>query len=606
MPNPSRLEALLTARRLPWALGALAALIVAPAIGSGLVADDYVIGAAELASRESAGGPTPLDAFHFMVPSDYHALLDAGVLPWWASPELKLAFFRPLASASHWIDFHVFPGAPVLMHLFSIAWLVATVVVATRLYRRLLGNGWPAGLAALYFALDPGHALSAAWVSTRNAVLAACFGLGAVLLHDRWRRDGVRWAAWAAPLLTAASLGSAEAGVATLGLLGAHAIAFDGPGLGRRARALAPHAAVALAWAAIYRAGGHGTAHSAMYTDPLGSPGDFLRGALLGIPINLGARFGGIPASLALFCADRALPAVAVLGLVFVIAVLAALAKVLRQDPAARFFALGAIFAVLPIAATLPNDRNLFLVGFAAFGLVAMAIRRAVEERSILLRLYAGWLLVLLVLSVPSGVANARGMDLFIRFSRDPLSRVLLDEATREKTAIFVNPPAQFFVSHLRAMRHGTGEPLPARIRCLWPGFYGAEVTRTRDDQIEVRVPGGILPRPGTWPAAPGEAPRIKGEYMAQHLTSFVRGVRDPMHAGDVIEMPGLRVVVVEVAEGGSPSLVTFTFDRSLDDASLRWLVWKDGGYALFTPPPLGERVSFPPVPIHLYEKPNR
>jgi hypothetical protein len=51
---------------------------------------------------------------------------------------------------------------------------------------------------------------------------------------------------------------------------------------------------------------------------------------------------------------------------------------------------------------------------------------------------------------------------------------------------------------------------------------------------------------------------------------------------------------------------VTFTFDRSLDDASLRWLVWKDGGYALFTPPPLGQRRDLAPVPIHLYEKPGR
>jgi hypothetical protein len=89
---------------------------------------------------------------------------------------------------------------------------------------------------------------------------------------------------------------------------------------------------------------------------------------------------------------------------------------------------------------------------------------------------------------------------------------------------------------------------------------------------------------------------------MVQHLTSFVRGARDPMHAGDVIEMSGLRVVVIGVEEGGSPNHMTFTFDRSLDDASLRWLVWKDGGYAKGSPPAVGQRVSIPPTPIHLYE----
>jgi hypothetical protein len=59
---------------------------------------------------------------------------------------------------------------------------------------------------------------------------------------------------------------------------------------------------------------------------------------------------------------------------------------------------------------------------------------------------------------------------------------------------------------------------------------------------------------------------------------------------------------VVAVEEGGSPSHVTFTFDRSLDDPSLRWLAWKDGGFVPFTPPPLGQRVSVPPAPIHLYK----
>ena len=83
---------------------------------------------------------------------------------------------------------------------------------------------------------------------------------------------------------------------------------------------------------------------------------------------------------------------------------------------------------------------------------------------------------------------------------------------------------------------------------------------------------------------------------MAQHLTSFVRGARDPMHAGDVIDLPGLRVEVIEVAEGGSPSLVTFTFDRSLDDPSLRWLAWQDGAYVPFTPPRVGASVDLAPV----------
>src|SRR5262249_10496095 len=153
------------------------------------------------------------------------------------------------------------------MHAVSLAWAAAAAALATVLYRRLLGGGWEAGLAAVFFALDPGHALSAGWLAARNAVPAALFRLAAGYAHDRGRRDGERRGGWVAAGMMAASLASGEAGAAALALLAAHAWAFEKPGLAGRARALAPHAAVALVWAAIYRARGAGT-HSGLYVDP--------------------------------------------------------------------------------------------------------------------------------------------------------------------------------------------------------------------------------------------------------------------------------------------------------------------------------------------------
>jgi hypothetical protein len=85
---------------------------------------------------------------------------------------------------------------------------------------------------------------------------------------------------------------------------------------------------------------------------------------------------------------------------------------------------------------------------------------------------------------------------------------------------------------------------------------------------------------------------------MAQSLGSSVRGVRDPMHAGEVIALTGCRVEVDAVADGGGPSDVTFTFDRSLDDPSLRWLAWQDGGYVPFAVPPVGEAVELAPASL--------
>ena len=598
-PLSARVAAILSGPRLPWWLAALAALLLAPSLRIGLVVDDYVIRAVEMGYAPELTAPMkPFDAFRFSDGTNVTSLMNQGAIPWWASPKFKLAFFRPLASASHWLDHRLFPGSPAAMHAVSIVWVAATVIVACALYRRILGAGWPAGLAALFFALDPGHAVAGGWIATRNAVLAAFFGLAALYAHDRWRRDGDRRAGLVAPILTALSLASGESGAATLAILFAYVVVFDGPDLAARARAIAPTAAVGLVWAALYRGLGCGTSHSAMYADPLGSPATYLKKAAVTIPINLGARLGGPSAAIATFLAERTLPVLALVGLALAVALLLALGP-LRRTPAARFLAIAALLTALPIAGTLPSDRNLFFVGFAALGLLALAVQRAAESQSKLLRVYAGWILIINVaLAFVSGPASATSMSLFAKLSRDPLSRVLLDDGARGATVVFVNPPAPFFVATLGPMRAGTSLPMPSAVRALAPGVYPIRLRRDREDQVTVHVDGGLLPRPGNWPAGGGEAPAGKAEYVAQHLSSFARGLEEPMHEGDIVSLPGFRVEVLEVSAEGGPTDVRFTFDRPLGDPKLRWLTWKDDAYVPFALPPVGGEVTLAAAPI--------
>ncbi len=591
----ARAQTLLEDRRLPWWLAAFAVLLVSPALGTGLVVDDYVLRAIVLGGPPGTL-PPPLDAFRFIDGSNVALLRDLGVVPWFASPGLKLAFLRPLASASHWLDFTLYPDTPLLMHAVSLAWLAATVYLAALLYRRLLGAGWVAGLAALFFALDPGHALAAGWISGRNSVMAAFFGLLAVYAHDRWRRDGERAAGLLAPLACAASLACGESGLATLALLAAHALTFEGPGLAPRVRALAPAVALGLAWALVYRLHGCGAAHSAMYQDPIASPVDFLRAAALNFPINLGARFGGSPAAITLLTAAWVWPLLAAGGLLFAVFMATALWPVLRARPEARFLALSALLAGIPIAGTLPADRNLFFLGFASFGLVGLLVARAAELRTVPLRLYAGYLLFLLCTAVPLAPANAIGMRPFELASRDPLSRVLLDDAVRGQTVVFVNPASPFFVSHLRSMRLGTALPIPARVLALFPGLYGGRVVRSRADQLTVHVDGGMLPPAGTWPASADRPRAMRIEYTGQHLSAFVRGPREPLRAGELLALPGCVVEVKAATEEGGPTDVTFTFDRALEDGGLRFLAWEGEGYVPFALPRVGEGVEMKPV----------
>jgi hypothetical protein len=582
-------------------LAAFVALLTLPAIRLGLIVDDFVLQAVETGQGARLGArSTPFDAFHFADGTNAARLLDAGGVPWWASPELRLAFFRPLASVTHWIDARVLGGVPAVMHLHSIAWLAALTLLAAHVYRRLLGARWPAGLAAVCFALDPGHAISGAWISSRNAVLAAFFGLLALYAHDRARREGRRGAWIVAAVALAASLASAEAGAATLALLAAHAIAFEGPGLWPRVRALAPAAVVTLGWAGIYRGLGYGAAHSAMYVDPVRAPAAFVRAAAVNLPINLGARLGSLPPALCAFAADRAMPIFAAVAIAFIALAALALAR-LRGDGTVRFFAIAAVLAVLPLAGTLPNDRNLFLIGFAGFGLLARIVERAAEEPGRARRFHAGWLVMMHgVIALLTYPANASSMELFARYSREPLARALGDAPMADATLVFVNPPSPFFVSHLIPQRAAMGVPGPAHLRVLYPGVYAAEIRREDARRLVVRVPGGVNPRPGTWPAADGVAPLFKGDYLAQHLAAFARGAGEAMPAGSVVEMPGCRVEVLAASAEGGPTEFSVTFDRALEDASLRWLVWKDGGFVPFVLPGVGETIRLVAEPVTL------
>ena len=64
------------------------------------MADDlFQLGALEGVLPGSSLGPLRLYTISDGVPAHVHALQNAGGLPWFFSPDFKMAFFRPLSSA---------------------------------------------------------------------------------------------------------------------------------------------------------------------------------------------------------------------------------------------------------------------------------------------------------------------------------------------------------------------------------------------------------------------------------------------------------------------------------------------------------------------------
>lgn len=292
------LRARLADRRLPYLLALFAVILCLPALAGGLQLDDQLL-RMRLKVIPSLPGVTgsPMDLFAFIDgdPTKTHAQMDVGSLPWWTLETLRISFWRPVAVVTHLIDHQLWPGLTWLMHLHSLLWYGAVVFVATLFYRRFIGPGWGAGLAALLFAVDDAHGMAAGWLANRNALLAAFFGLLAMLAHDRWRREGWRPGAVIAPLTLLVALLSAEAAAAFAGYFFAYALFLDQGTVGRRLATLTPAALLIVSWRLCYHALGYGAAGSGLYIDPVRSPLEFARSVFEYVPVLLLGLWGMVP-----------------------------------------------------------------------------------------------------------------------------------------------------------------------------------------------------------------------------------------------------------------------------------------------------------------------
>src|SRR5262249_27650968 len=296
---------------------------------------------------------------------------------WWGSPDMHQAFFRYASTLTMMLDYRLWPNTPALMHLHSLLWLFGAVLVAALLYREVLGATWVAGLSGLMYALDGAHAVPAAYLATRNALVACCFGFLSLLEYVRWRKYGLRRTRWLSVLMLALSLSAYEMGVATAAYLFSCALIIDRDSLRARLMRLLPHGGVLGAWALIYKLGDFGSRGSGFYLDPLHNPLGFAgllsqRAAFLLMgqwsPIPAEMSMGPAPGSpAALHLSIFSLAIVALVALLFI--------PLILRDRVARFWGLGALLSLVPIAAVGPENRVLGFVGLGSMALLAQMVQ---------------------------------------------------------------------------------------------------------------------------------------------------------------------------------------------------------------------------------------
>jgi len=596
-------------RRLPLALAVLSMLLAAPALRLGLQSDDYVLWM-ELSDPPPAPewARSPWRAFAFFGDeATVRRAIDSGVVPWWTSPALRLAFFRPLAGLTHWLDFRLWPGQPWLMHVQSLLWFGAAIAVAATLYRRLLRPEWMAGLAALAFALDDAHASPAGWIANRNATIATLFALLALLAHDRWRRERWRPGGVLAPAALLVGLLGGEMALAAGAYLLAYALFLDEAGWRSRLASLLPAGLTGIAWAVVYRGLGFGATGSAMYIDPIASPVAFGQAAIARVPLLLFGQWA-LPSQLSLLLSQRAAHGLWLAACLLALALAVLYAPLLRRDRLARFFGLGMLLSLLPAASTFPHDRLLFLAGFGGAGLLAQLLTGLAGG--------AAWLPAARVWRMPARAAGAALV--LVHFVLAPLGLVrgsvemrafgdLVTRAARslparpedrERRAVIVQTPTAFVSIYGPPVQAAAGLPTPSRMLVLGSSIHALEIERSEPDVLLVRPQGGYLLAPGS--PLPGTAqPDLDPRYLMPLFDRLYRG-DEPMRLGERVEMDGITIEVSALTPDGRPAEARFHFQRGLDDPSLLWLRWQDGVYVPFEPPEVGTSVTLPPPAFRL------
>ncbi|MDR3622317.1 MAG: hypothetical protein P4L85_23400 [Paludisphaera borealis] len=571
-------------RRLPIIAAVLAVFLTLPALGVGWMLDDYyhrsvLLGNSQL--RDLLGPPSEMFRFFRGDPVRTGRVMDVGLFPWWTDPSIKGEFLQALTVLTHRLDYALWPNSPALMHAQSLLWLGAAVAVAAAFYRRILGPTWVAGVAALLFALDDTRGATVGWLANRNVLVAATFGVSALIAHDRWRRDGSRPAALLAPMLLLAALFSKEEGIGTCAYLASYALFVDPRGRRSGGLALWPYVVAVVGWAVLRASWGYGVHDMGLYIDPLTDAGRFATAVSTRLPILLLGQWSPIQADLATVLRPSMFAGLWWLASAFLGLLAFAAAPLLRRDRVACFWAAGMLFASIPVCATAPMDRLLTFVGIGASGLlaqfVAFVFGGAVGGPSsaswrVTARTLAWFLVVVHAIfapiSLPFRAANPVGPGwVEARFYvQTPLGPSLED-----RTVVIVNAPSAVNATYLVLRREQSGLSVPRHTWVLAPAMPSATIHRLDERTLAIRPQKGYL----RWP-----------------LDQVFRSERRPFALGDQVRLTGMIVTITDLTADGRPAEATFRFDVPLESPSLLWLCFQGDGFEPFTPPAVGQDIE--------------
>jgi len=603
------LNRFLSHRHLPAVFAIGAVMTMLPALKLGLIADDLPqrmieLRPDQLPPRMHETGMLPADSGSFSTilfdlfgfsrnPQDLVLMKNYGVMPWWTSDDLKLSLCRPVAALTHWLDYRLFPDSPALMHAHNIAWFAGVVFLVTVVYRKLMGAGWAAGLAALLFLLDSNTYFPAAFVANRGYFLSLFFSLLCLYEHHQWRSTKSRPAMLLSGLFLELSLFSEESGASTFAFILAYALVLEPGSFRNRALTILPSVVVITAWQIIYMLSGYGLRHVEIYIDPAQAPYHFVRELIPRDMVLLGSQLTSMPPEFLFMLKPSLHPIVIAVYGVFAAAVLAIFLPLVFRDKITAFWFTAMILAVIPEAVLVPLSKNFGFIAIGAFGLIASFVAGVVTRSSRLpewksYRILA-WITCVLLILVHGPIAMAKRIAVVkagtVAFAWAGRVSPVWPNIENENVIIINHPiPLEsLYVPSYTAYHH---QSLPRTLRVLVPACTSFDVKRTDDKTLVIQSHGSnIFSCDDVGPAHLAYALSACDRLLQ---TDFKCKKSDRYHLGD------LTVEVLESDAAGLPSRVAFHFETSLGSPDFRWLWfdWRTSSSKPFKVPAVGRSVT--------------
>jgi protein O-mannosyl-transferase len=293
-------------------------------------------------------------------------------------------YYRPLMTLTYLGLWSVFGDAPSGFHIFNLAMQLAVVVLVFFVGRRLLGDEWMAGIAALLFAVHPVHTEVVDWIASVPDLETTSFSLLLLwLIADFEMGDGLAGTLGALALLGALFAKEPSLLVAPLAIGFGYLAAAKAAGAGASAAAAVPFRRRVARWLPVLAMG---AAYVAWRIALFGKLAPVLQHAQISWPQAVYSAFALVlqyarllvwPARLSafhVFHVSHALSDPRVLGGIAVVAGFAAVALVAwrRRVPEIVFCVVWMALTLLPVlnarwmAANVLTERYLYLpsVGF--------------------------------------------------------------------------------------------------------------------------------------------------------------------------------------------------------------------------------------------------